>query len=308
MTGVRIDRSTGVQLPDLRAERVLVTGASDGIGVEIARALAGAGAEAILPVRDEWKGAQAVKRIRADHPDAALATHELDLARLASVRSLVGRLLEDGRPIDRVVLNAGIVLLGDRHRHLSVDGYELHFQTNFLGHAVLVLGILPLLLAAPAPKVVVQVSLAAASARLDLDDRYLIEGYTPLRAYAASKLALGLFGLELGRRHASDGLRVALCHPGIAPDTGIAADLRAKSSWSRRLLGARLGGTPAQAAQPALVAAMTDVAPGRFVVPSGLLGWSGPPVEAKLFRRFDDEESAARVWNLAGRVARADAD
>ncbi|KQM83105.1 SDR family NAD(P)-dependent oxidoreductase [Agromyces sp. Leaf222] len=305
MTGLRDERAGSVQLPDLCGARALVTGASDGIGLEIARALAGAGAEVIMPVRDRAKGERARERIRADDAEARLLLADLDLARLDSVRSFASRLNEEGRPVDLLVLNAGIVLLGDRERHMSVDGYELHFQTNFLGHAVLVLGILPLLLAAPEPRVAVQASLAAASARLDLDDEFVTGRYTPLRAYASSKLALGLFGLELGRRHAADGLRVALCHPGVAPDTAIAADLRAKAAGYQARLTRRLGNTPAQAAEPALAALTTEVAPGRVIAPSGAFQLSGRPVPRKLPRRLDDPAAAARVWALAQRIAAA---
>ncbi|GAA1948981.1 SDR family NAD(P)-dependent oxidoreductase [Agromyces allii] len=305
MTGVRVDRTSAVQLPDLSGTRALVTGASDGIGLEIARALAEAGAEVLMPVRNLEKGGRAEARIREHDPDARLALADLDLARLDSVHALVASLLAEGRPIDLVVLNAGVVLLGDRERHMSVDGYEVHFQTNFLGHAVLVLGILPLLLASPEPRVAVQGSLAAASARLDLDDEFVTGRYTPLRAYGSSKLALGLFGLELARRHAADGLRVGLCHPGIAPDTAIAPDLRAKAPAYQRRLSRRLGNTPAQAAQPALAALTTDVATGRLIAPSGLFQLSGRPVPTKLFRRLDDPAAAARVWTLAQRIADA---
>ena len=303
MTGARLESRTAVGLPDLGTARALVTGASGGIGLEIARALAGAGAEVLMPVRDRGRGARAEARIRAGLPDARLSILDLDLARLDSVRALAARLTDETRPIDLLVLNAGIVLLGDPERHVSVDGYELHFQTNFLGHAVLVLGILPLLTAGRA-RVAVQTSLAAASAHLDLHDTLEMDSYSPLHAYGASKLALGLFGVELGRR--AEGVRVELCHPGIAPDTGIAADLRAKASAFRARLGRGLGNTPAEAAQPALVALTAEVAPDRFVVPSGPFHLSGHPVQARRFRRFDDQVAAARVWDLAARIADPD--
>jgi NAD(P)-dependent dehydrogenase (short-subunit alcohol dehydrogenase family) len=291
-------------LPDLSAARVLVTGASGGIGVEIARGLAEAGAEVILPVRDRGKAALAEAEIRRTAPDARLVLADLDLADLGSVHALARRLLDDGRPIHHLVLNAGIVQLGDPVRHVTADGFELHLQTNFLGHAVLVLAILPLLTAPPGARVAVQTSLAAAFARLDLAEGPASgERYSPLRAYGASKLALGLFALELARRTADDGVRVALCHPGIAPDTGIAADLRAKASASAARISRRIGGTPAEAAQPALVAATTDVSAGRFVVPANAFQLSGAPVEARLFRRLRDPAASVVAWNFAERVA-----
>ncbi|MCP2372359.1 NAD(P)-dependent dehydrogenase (short-subunit alcohol dehydrogenase family) [Agromyces terreus] len=299
MTGLRREHRTA-RLPDLSSTRALVTGASGGIGLEIARALARAGAEVVMPVRDRERGARAAADIRVGAPSARIECMRLDLARLDSVRALAAGLRDDGRPIDLLVLNAGIVLLGDRFRHVSVDGYELHFQTNFLGHAVLVLGILPLLLAGRA-RVAVQTSLAVANARLDLHDPLELDRYTPLRAYGASKLALGLFGVELGRR--ADALRVGLCHPGIVPDTGIAPGLRGGSPGPGARISRRLGGTPAEAARPALSALMTTPDPGMLVAPSGPFRLSGPPTQVRRFRRLDDTAAAAAVWNLADRVA-----
>ncbi|MGI9823885.1 SDR family NAD(P)-dependent oxidoreductase [Agromyces sp. Marseille-Q5079] len=298
---MRRSRATGsAGLPDLGGARALVTGASSGIGLEIARALAGAGAEVTMPVRDREKGARAMAEIRRTAPDSRLELADLDLARLDSVRALAAVVNADSRPFEFLVLNAGIVLLGDPVRHVSTDGYELHFQTNFLGHAVLVLAILPLLVAGHA-RVAVQTSLAAATGRLDLHDTLGIERYTPLRAYGASKLALGLFGVELGRRASDVG--VELCHPGIAPDTGIAADLRARASAAQARLSRGLGSTPAQAAEPALAALTGEVGAGRMVAPSGAFQLSGPPAPARRFRRLDDPATAAAVWSFAERVA-----
>jgi len=110
--------------PDLSGRTVLVTGASGGVGLEIAVLLAAAGAGLILPVRDRDRGDAAASRIRATAPAARIDLRPLDLARLDSVAALVAGLDGD---VDGVVANAGAMLLGDRGRRITPDGYELHF-------------------------------------------------------------------------------------------------------------------------------------------------------------------------------------
>src|SRR5690606_11984340 len=94
-------------------------------------------------------------------PGARIRLLDLDLARLDSVRALAAQLLAEDRPIDVLVLNAGVALIGDSVRHVTEDGLELHFQTNFLAQAALVLGLLPLLQRSRT-HVVVQCSVASA--------------------------------------------------------------------------------------------------------------------------------------------------
>src|SRR5690554_6415476 len=99
----------------------LVTGASSGVGLEIARALAARGARVLMPVRDRTKGERVAAGIRAQNPDAALVVHDIDLARFGTVTALAERLRGDERAIDIFVMNAGIITLGDRRRHLTED-------------------------------------------------------------------------------------------------------------------------------------------------------------------------------------------
>ncbi|WP_109211713.1 MULTISPECIES: SDR family oxidoreductase [Microbacterium] len=288
-------------LPDLRGRSALVTGASSGVGVEIARGLAAAGADLILPVRNREKGERALARIRAEAPHADLSLRDLDLARLDTTRALAEALLAARTPADLVVLNAGIVLLGDAERHLSADGFELHFQTNFLGHFALTTALLPLLRERRA-RVVVQLSLAAGASRLAWDDLQSERRYAPLRAYGASKVALGLFGYELARRSEAEGwgITVHLSHPGVVPDTGIAPAMRARDRGGMgRGLAERLGNTPARAAQPALMAAVTDAAPPCFFGPSGALHFGGPAARQRPYRRLMDPVAGARLWSVA---------
>ncbi|GAA3933932.1 SDR family NAD(P)-dependent oxidoreductase [Microbacterium soli] len=284
--------------------RALVTGAGSGVGREIARALAAGGAHVLMPVRDRGRGEAAMNSIRETVPDASLELCDLDLADFASVSALGRRLREDAEPIELYVMNAGIILLGDAQRHETVDGHELHFQTNFLGHVLLTRELCPLLQAGAA-RIAVQLSLASAVG--SLKDLESTRRYSAVRAYAASKRAFGLYGVELARRAAAGawGVQVNLCHPGVAPDTGIAGDLRRQraarhgASDGKAGLARRLGGTPAEAAQPALAALAADAPDGRFFAPGGRLGLSGPPRERKLFRALRDEVGARRMWDLA---------
>lgn len=293
---------SAVSLPDLHGRTALVTGASDGVGREIATALAGAGCEVLMPVRNRGKGELAATRIRGTVPDAELSLLDLDLARLESVYGLVDVLRQEGAPIDLLVLNAGIVMLGDPGRQVTDDGWELHFQTNYLGHAALTLGILLLLLllVAGGARVVVQCSLAARYASLDLHDLQLERRYSPLRAYGASKVALGLFGTELARHTVARqwGLTVQLCHPGIAPGTAIAPGIRNdREGGPLAWLAHRVGNTPRQAAQPALLAATTDAPPPAMFGPGGFGQLAGPAVQHKLYPSIADWHRGARLWD-----------
>lgn len=290
-------------LPDLAGRVALVTGASDGVGREIARGLARAGAEVWMPVRNRTKGERAADGIRAQIPDAHLELLDLDLARLDSVHALTVALLARGRAIDLLVLNAGLVMLGDPRRHVTVDGFELHFQTNFLGHAVLTQGILPLLRGG---RVVSQLSIAARTGRLDPLNPQLHRGYSPLRAYGASKIALGAFSLELARRSLADelGIIVHLCHPGVVPETGIASPVREKRG-DRPMPGylRALCNSPVAAAYPALLAAITDAPPPSFFTPHGPGQFAGRAVKTRLYRSLHGPGHGATTWNWARTMA-----
>lgn len=288
-------------LPDLSGRTALVTGASDGVGLHVALALAGAGAHVLMPVRNRDKGERAAARIREAVPGAQLSLRDLDLASLGSVRRLVDGLLAEGGPIHLCVLNAGVVLLGDPQRHVTTDGFELHFQTNFLAHRALALGLLPLLQDSLA-RVVLQGSLATRMARPAWGDLQLERRYRPLTAYARSKVALGLFGTELARRTAGRGrrLRVVQCHPGVVPDTGIAAAVRERASdTGRGSLARRLGNSPAQAARTALAALTADVPAGSYFAPAGALQFAGPPRLVRPPRSITDPVAARRMWDVA---------
>lgn len=298
-----------VRLPDLTGRRAVVTGASDGVGVEIARGLAAAGADVVLPVRNRAKGARAVESIRGTVPKASVGLVDLDLADLASVTAAGDALLAAERPVHLLVLNAGMIALGDPVRHTSRDGLELHFQTNHLGHFALVARILPLLRAGAA-RVTVQGSLAARYHRVRWDDLQLEHGYSAFRAYGSSKVALCLFALELGRRSAASGwgMTTNISHPGIAITNIAPAEMlesrSAGARTARRIMDAGVGGTPAEASLAALHAvASPESVPGAFYGPGGFLHLQGPPRRQRPYRSITDPDAAAHVWRVSQDLA-----
>ena len=190
------------EIPGQAGKLAVVTGASDGLGLEIATRLAAAGAELILPVRNQRKGAAAVERIRAAALRAKVTTTDLDLASLESVRALGDKLLADGRPVDILVNNAGVMTPPERHE--TQDGFELQFGTNFLGHFALTARIFPLLREASA-RVTTLSALAARTGSFQWDDLQYRGKYDAMKAYGQSKLAEMLFALELDRRSRAAG-------------------------------------------------------------------------------------------------------
>ncbi|WP_432050193.1 SDR family oxidoreductase [Verrucosispora sp. NA02020] len=303
MPGKTID----ISVPDLSGQRAVVTGASDGIGLGIAGRLAAAGAEVILPVRNPGKGEAAVAAIRRQHPRATVSLRALDLSSLASVATLGETLRAEGRPIHLLVNNAGVMTPPQLQR--TTDGFELQFGTNHLGHFALVGHLLPLLRDGRA-RVTSQVSIAANRNAINWDDLNWERSYDGMRAYSQSKIAFGLFGLELDRRSRAHGWGITsnLSHPGVAPTSLLAARPevgRQRDTMGRHMIQtmSRLGvvvGTVRTAQLPALYAATSpDAAGGRFYGPSGIGNLGGAPAEQKLYSRLGDAAEAQRVWRVS---------
>ncbi|MGW8482001.1 SDR family oxidoreductase [Microbacterium sp. NPDC055903] len=294
-------------VPDLHGRRAVVTGGSDGIGLRIATRLARAGAEVVLPVRNTTKGDAATESIRSQIPEASIETAPLDLSSLASVAAFGERMRDAGRPIHLLINNAGVMTPPERQS--TADGFELQFGTNHLGHFALVGHLLPLLQAGRA-RVTSQVSVAANERRIDWDDLNAERSYNGMNSYSQSKIAFGLFGLELDRRSRAEGWGITsnLSHPGVAPTSLLAA--RPELGRSRDTLGVRfirwgsargfLFGTPESAALPALYAATApDASGGRLYGPSGFRNLGGAPAEQTMYSRLRSAEEAARVWTVS---------
>nr|WP_296769407.1 SDR family oxidoreductase [Rhodococcus sp. (in: high G+C Gram-positive bacteria)] len=297
-------RNRSSELLDLTGRLAVVTGASDGIGRAIATRLAAAGAEVVMPVRNPAKGAHAAEQIRSAVPGAAVSTRELDLSSLQSISALVSQLVDEDRPINILVNNAGVMT--PPRRQVTQDGFELQFGTNHLGHFALTLGLLPLLRDGGA-RVTSQSSIAARSGEIHWDDPNWERSYDVNKAYSQSKIAVGLFARELDRRSKENGWGITsnIAHPGISPTNLLAAQPgmgRDKETVARRVVGAlsRVGvvGSVDSAALPAVVAAAGVHAVGdEFYGPTRVI--SGPPAVRSLWKPLTDMNDARRLWGLS---------
>lgn len=292
-------------IPDLSGRLAIVTGATGGLGLETALALAGEGAEVVLAARNPEKGTEAERLIRSRHPKAAVRFDLLDLASLASVQAFAERHLATGRPIDMLIDNAGVMALPKRQT--TVDGFEMQFATNYLSHFALVGRLLPLLTAAKA-RVVQLSSVAHRSGHIRLDDLNYQSHYSPWPVYQQSKLAMLMFAIELQRRSDTHGwgLTSVAAHPGFARTDLIANGHAGKPGLfarGARLLEAVLSHSAADGALPILMAAtLPDPTPGGYYGPTGFQEMKGPPGVAVIKRQARDADVARRLWTESERL------
>ena len=197
---------------DLRGKRILVTGASAGLGIETARSLAARGAWVIGAARDLDKARRATETVHAAAADGGgLELVALDLASLKSVRASADSLVAAGKPIDVIIANAGVMACPQGK---TSDGFETQFGTNHLGHFVFINRLVPLL--TRGARVVCLSSAGHRRADVDLDDpNFEHAAYQPFVAYGRSKTANILFATGLDRRLKGKGVRATAVHPGV---------------------------------------------------------------------------------------------
>ncbi len=291
-------------IPDQSGRLAVVTGANSGTGFETAKALAARGGEVILATRSADRAGAAITAIRRTLPQARLRFEPLDLASQGSVAAFADRLRAEGRPINTLVNNAGVMALPKRT--VTEDGFETQLATNYLGHFALTARLRPLLSAGRA-RVVQLSSIAHRRGRIRFDDLHHATGYRAWPVYAQSKLAMLMFGLELDRRSAANGwgLTSVVAHPGYARTGLIANGPLVRSPFQRAVMAVifrpliepLISHSAAAGALPILMAA-TDpsVAGGAYVGATRLMELKGPPGPAKAEPQALDTAAAARLW------------
>ncbi len=288
------------RVPDRSGRLFVVTGANSGTGREAAKRLAAAGADVIMAVRSVAKGEQAMAEIGPER----LQVRQLDLADLRSVRAFAAHLIDEGRPLDALINNAGV--MGVPKRMETADGFELQLGTNFLGPFALTNLLLPLLLRAQSPRVATMASGLANVGKINFADLNSERRYGPWSAYAQSKLADLLLGLRLAEVAQRRGwaLRSTIAHPGFTR-TNLQA---AGPNLGRDRPGFNPFGNwnpvpsqaPEQGAEPLLFAAVDPAAEnGAYYGPSGAMGLVGQTKRVTLPNAASGPSLARSLWAVA---------
>ena len=289
---------TSADIPSLTGRSALVTGATDGLGLETALGLAAKGARVMISGRNPAKGEAAVRRIRSEQPGADVSFEPAELGDLAQVRSLAHRV--GARPLDILINNAGIMGVP---RSTTAQGFESQFGVNYLSHFVLTGTLLEALRAAPAPRVVSLSSNGHKMGRLDFDDLQSEKSYGKFKAYTQSKLALLLFAQELQRRSDAHGwgLRSVAAHPGFARTNLFRPEDQSKLvAPLLRAAERAVSQSAAEGAEPILLAATRpDAGPASYWGPTGMMEMKGPPGRASIAKHAADPAAAARLWEVS---------
>jgi NAD(P)-dependent dehydrogenase (short-subunit alcohol dehydrogenase family) len=283
---------------DLTGKRAIVTGAASGIGVETARALASAGAEITLAVRDLAAGAKVASEISASTGNQRVTPAPLDLADLGSVRSFVrawtGKL-------DILVANAGLMATPELR---TPQGWELQFATNHLGHFALATGLHEALKQAGDARVVVVSSVGHVNGEVLFDDiDFTKHPYDPWAAYSQSKTANILFAVEAARRWAADGIAVNALNPGRIQGTNLTRHMPAPpvSFDPAASTGVSVKNIEQGAATSVLLAAspLVEGVTGRYFEDCQQAVPYAPGVRRGVAAYALDPQQAQRLWQLS---------
>src|SRR3954452_13051567 len=291
---------SAADIPSQNGRLAIVTGANSGLGFHVATELGRAGAHVILACRDQGRGQDALNRMRAEVPDGDYELRSLDVASLEAVRAFAA---EAPERIDLLVNNAGVMAPPYRK---TVDGFEMQFGTNYLGHFALTGLLLPGLEAADAPRVVTAASNMHKMGKIPWNDLQSERKYRPYGAYSNSKLANLMFAFELQRRATAAGskLRSAAAHPGwSATDLYVQGAKAGESTLMEKIMAMPtrfMAQSSFDGALPTLFAATApQLPPGAYVGPSKRMETVGPPKLVEGSARSRDEAAGRRLWEVS---------
>ncbi|PRX97982.1 SDR family NAD(P)-dependent oxidoreductase [Allonocardiopsis opalescens] len=301
---------------DLTGMNAVVTGGAAGIGLEVTRALAEAGAAVTAASRDPERAAAALAGIDRAEAD------RLDLLDPESIDAFAARRRDSGRPLHILVNNAGIPAPPERAE--DARGYESQFAANHLGHFQLTLALRPALRAAQGARVVNVSSGAQRFSGIRWDDPQFTGGYDPNLAYAQTKTANVLFAVELDRRWAEDGIRGYAAHPGVVVGTALNSSAGPDALRAMGLIDEE--GRPVVDPDRGIKSPRQGAATIVFGAASPLLDGTGGvylkdcdisplddtarpmtewPIPAEVASHSIDPDSARRLWELSERLLKA---
>jgi NAD(P)-dependent dehydrogenase (short-subunit alcohol dehydrogenase family) len=285
---------------DLTGRRAIVTGGASGIGVETARALAEAGAEVTLAVRNVEAGDKVAADLIAATGNKQVLVARLDLADQASIKAFVDRWTG---PLHILVDNAGIMAPPETR---TPQGWELQFATNHLGHFALTTGLHDPLAAAGNARVVVVSSVGHVNGSVDFDDvNFERRPYDAWLAYGQSKTANILFAVEAAKRWAADGIAVNALNPGRITSTNLSryvGDISAApTSFEAGSSDVSWKTVEQGAATSVLLAAspLVDGVTGRYFEDCDEAGPHQPGIRRGVADYAVDPANASRLWQLS---------
>jgi NAD(P)-dependent dehydrogenase (short-subunit alcohol dehydrogenase family) len=285
---------------DLTGKRAIVTGGSSGIGAETARALAGAGAEVTLAVRNPEAGARTAENIAESTDSARVLVAPLDLADMESVAAFVAEWVG---PLHILVNNAGIMAAPELR---TAEGWELQFATNHLGHFALTTGLHDALTAAGGSRVVVVSSVGHINGEVFFDDiHFERRPYDPWAAYSQSKTANVLFAVEASKRWAADQIAVNALNPGRIVQTNLSRYLgaiaAAPASFEPNSTDVSWKTIEQGAATSVLLAAspLVEGVTGRYFEDCNEAAPNQPGIRRGVAAYALDPEAAARLWQVS---------
>ncbi|XP_060076473.1 retinol dehydrogenase 12-like [Ylistrum balloti] len=196
----------------LDGKTVIITGCNTGIGLETAKELSARGARVIMACRDLDRATKACDIVKKFSGNTDISVQRLDLASLDSVRKFAERMNEKEERIDILINNAGVMMCPKWN---SEDGYEMQFAVNHLGHFLLTNLLLDRIKKSSPSRIVNVSSTAHYRGKINFDDINSEKDYSPMAAYAQSKLANVLFTKELSERLQGTGVTTNTLHPGV---------------------------------------------------------------------------------------------
>lgn len=288
---------------DLSGQRALVTGATAGLGVETARALASHGAAVTLTARDMSRGEEVVREIQAATGNTSVDVMPLELGSLASIRRFTDAYLKRHDSLNLLINNAGVMACPEGR---TEDGFEMQFGTNHLGHFLMTIRLLPALLKGAPSRVVVLSSRAHHMAPVDFDDLdFTRRGYNKWAAYGQSKTANVLFAVGLDNRFGKRGVHAYAVHPGVI-ETELSRHMNDEDREMISARAAQIGNwrlkTAAAGAATSVYAATAPELEGQggiYLEDCGVAGIDDESAERGVRSYALDQRAADRLWSVS---------
>ncbi|GAF14747.1 oxidoreductase [Bacillus sp. JCM 19045] len=277
----------------------IITGGTSGIGFETAKALLQKNHRVLIASRNEARGKNAISALQ---PFGKVEFKLLDLADPASIRSFADHVNKEYTAIHCLINNAGVMIPPLTH---TVEGFELQFGINHLGHFALTGLLLPQLMEANRARIVTISSIAAIKGFIDFTNLDGKNGYKPMVFYRQSKFANLLFSKKLQQnlRSANSSTIAVTAHPGLAYSNLLSRGSGKEANLLIRKLLPRLIQSSANGACSPIYAATDPLLEGgEWIGPSGHRSWYGAPVVSTLGDQLYDEQTADKLWQFSQEV------